>query len=142
MALAVGVHVYGDGLCHTDGVAQLYEHFVGHSGCHHVLCNVACGVGCRAVHLRGVFAGESSAAVGAFSAVGVNDDFAAGQSGVAVGATDDKLAGGVYEILDGAFLEEGFHLGGVNALADDARYEDAHHIVADLVEHELVGLFL
>ena len=55
--------------------------------------------------LTGVLAGEGSAAVGSLAAVGVHDDLAAGQAGVAVRASDDELAGGI-DVEDEAAVEE------------------------------------
>ena len=46
VALAVSVDVDGVRFSHADCVAQLHEHFVCHACCYHVLCNVACCVGC------------------------------------------------------------------------------------------------
>ena len=48
-----------------------------------------------AVNLGGVFSGERAAAVGEIAAIGVHDELPPGQTGVAVGAADDKIAGGV-----------------------------------------------
>ena len=46
VALAIGVDIDGDGFCHTDGVAQLHKHLVSNASCHHILSDVACGIGC------------------------------------------------------------------------------------------------
>ena len=97
---------------------------------------MACGISCRAVHLRGVLAREGTAAVGALAAVGVDDDLAAGQTGVAVRAADHKLARGVNEIFD-VVAEEREHLAAVYLLLH-ARHEDVDDVVTYLCEHLLV----
>src|SRR6478735_4994728 len=55
------------------------------------------GVGGRAVDLGRVLAGEGAAAVAGHAAVGVDDDLAAGQAGVAHRAADLETPGGVDE---------------------------------------------
>jgi hypothetical protein len=99
MAAAVGVDIDAHGLSHTDGIGQLHKHLVGHAGSHHVLGDIAGGIGCRAVHLDWVLAREGTAAVGALASVGVDDDLAARETGVAVRAADDELTRGVDVVL-------------------------------------------
>src|SRR5207253_1953296 len=60
-----------------------------------VFGDVAAHVAGGAIDFARVLAGEGAAAVGAAAAVGVDDDFAAGETGVAVRAADDESAGGV-----------------------------------------------
>ena len=57
----------------------------------------------------------------ASSAVGVYDYFASGKPGVAVRATDDKLARRIHVVLDVAFVEEGFDFGCVHTFLYDAQ---------------------
>ena len=65
----------------------------GGPGGHQVLGDPARGVGCGAVDLRGVLAREGAAAVAAHAAVGVDDDLAAGETGVPDRAAHDEAAG-------------------------------------------------
>ena len=135
---SVGVHEHAHGLRHADRVGELDEALVRHAGGDEVLCDVAGGIGRAAVHLGRVLAGESTAAMGALAAVGVDDDLAAGEAGVAVGAADDELPGGVHmqdEAVDEArgLLREG---------GLQARDEDGLHIVADLRLHLEIDLGL
>ena len=53
-----------------------------------------------AVHFGGVLAGKGAAAVGALAAIGIHDDLATGEAGIAVRAADDEFAGRVDVILD------------------------------------------
>ena len=103
--LAVGVYEDADGLGDAYRVGYLDQHLVGYTGGHQVLGDVAGRVCRRAIHLTGVLAGEGSAAVGSLAAVGVHDDLAAGQAGVAVRTSDDELAGGI-DVEDEAAVEE------------------------------------
>ena len=96
---AVGVDVESDGFGFADGVGHLDEHLVAETGGHQVLGDVAGGVGSRAIDFRGVFAGESAAAVCTASTVGVDDDFASRESCVTVRTADNELAGRVYKQL-------------------------------------------
>ena len=100
MTAAIRVDVDVDRTCHAYGIADLYEHLIGYACGNHVFCDMAGGVGCRAIHFGRVFSGESTAAVGAFSSIGVNDNFTSCQTGITVRTADDKLAGGVDMIGD------------------------------------------
>jgi len=61
-------------------------------------------IGAGAIHLGGILSGEGTAAVRAPAAICVNDDLAAGQASIAVGATNYKAAGGV-EVEDGLVIK-------------------------------------
>ena len=68
---------------------------VGQAGRDDVLGDVARHVAGRAVDLRRILARERAAAVRRRAAVGVDDDLAAGDAGVAVRTADDEAAGRV-----------------------------------------------
>ena len=135
-ALAVGVDVDAHWLCNADGVAYLHQHLVGNAGGYHVLGDVACGVGCRAVNLRRVFAREGTAAVGALAAVGIYYYLPARQSRVAVGTADDELARRVDEVFY-IIVEQCQDLL-ATYLALDAGDEDVDDVLTYLPEHALV----
>src|SRR5690606_33176548 len=78
-----------------DRVGDLDLAAVCESGGDDVLGDPAHRVGAGAVHLAGVLAGEGAAAVAGHTAVGVHDDLAAGEAGVALGAAEHEAAGGV-----------------------------------------------
>ena len=79
----------------ADRVGDLHLDPVGQPGGHRVLGHPAHRVRGRPVDLRRVLAGERAAAVPGHAAVGVDDDLAAGQAGVAHRAADDEPAGRV-----------------------------------------------
>ena len=79
----------------ADRVRDLDLAAVGEPGGDDVLRDVARGVGGRAVDLRRILARERAAAVRRRAAVGVDDDLAAGQAGVAHRPADHELAGRV-----------------------------------------------
>jgi len=101
---AVRVDEHGQGLRHADGVGDLHEAAAGEAAGHDALGGLPGDVGAAAVHLGGVLAGEGATAVGTPAAVGVDDDLAAGEAGVAVGPTDDEAARRV-EVEDGLLVE-------------------------------------
>ena len=136
---AVGVHAEAHGASHTDGISHLHEHFVGNSGSHHVLGDVAGGIGSRAVNFRWVFSRESTTTVSAFSSVGINDDFASGEAGVAVWATNHEFSCGVH-VENEAVVDHCLYLFG--ELGDYARQEYVAHVGVDAVEHLAVGIVL
>ena len=92
---AVRVDVDGEGLGDTDGVRELDEGTAGEAGGDERLGDPAADVGSRAIDLGEVLAGESTTTVSAPAAVGVDDDLAAGETGIALRATDDEQAGGL-----------------------------------------------
>jgi hypothetical protein len=75
-AFGVDGDVHGAG--HTNGVRHLNLALGGQASRHNVLGHIARSISRRAVHFGGVFARESTAAVGASTAVGVHNDLAAG----------------------------------------------------------------
>ena len=72
----------------ADGVGDLHLGARGQAGRDDVLGDPARGVRGGAVDLRRVLAGERAATVAGHAAVGVDDDLAAGQAGVAHRAAD------------------------------------------------------
>jgi len=101
---AVRVDEHRQGLGHADGVGHLHEAAAGEAAGHDALGRLPGDVGTAAVDLGGVLAGEGAATVGAPAAVGVNDDLAAGEPRVAVGASDDEAARRG-EVEDGLLVE-------------------------------------
>ena len=116
MVRAEGLYHDRDRLRHADGVGDLHLAAVGQSCGHDVFGYPARRIGCRAVHLGAVLAGKRPAAVSAHAAVGVDDDLAAGETGVAHGAADDEAARGVH--VDLAVVGER-HPFGLEHRADD-----------------------
>ena len=103
---------------------------------------MARGVGRRAVDLRRVLAREGAAAVGAAAAVGVDDDLAAREARIAVGAADDELARGV-DVQDVVVADEpGQLVAGTLQARLDARQQDRAHVLADALLHLPLGLGL
>ena len=92
---AVGVDVDREGLGDTDGVRELDEGTAGEAGGDKRLGDPAADVGSRAIDLGEVLAGEGATTVGTPAAVGVDDDLAASQTGITLGATDDEEARGL-----------------------------------------------
>jgi hypothetical protein len=121
LAGAEGVGVDRERPRHANGVGKLEDAALGEAGGDDVLGEVAGGVGGGAVDLGRVLAGEGAAAVRGRAAVGVDDDLAAGEAGVAVRTADDELAGRV-DVPDGGGGQPalGQHLAdvGLDHLAD------------------------
>jgi len=88
----VGLDEDGQGLGDTDGVGELDEAAARQLGCDEGLGDPAGKVGGGAVDLGVVLAGESTTTVSAPAAVGVDNDLAAGESCVALGAADYEEA--------------------------------------------------
>ena len=85
----------GERLCHTNGVGELDKAATSELGVNERLGDPASKVGGAAVDFAVVFAAEGTTAVSAPAAVGVDDDFAAGQPCVALWAANDEEAGGL-----------------------------------------------
>ncbi len=89
----------------ADGVRQVDLAAFGQAGGDDVLGHPARRVRRRAVDLGRILAGEGAAAVACHAAVGVDDDLAAGQAGVAEWTADHEATGRVDEVL-GLFVEQ------------------------------------
>mmetsp|Transcript_11503 Transcript_11503/g.24032 ORF Transcript_11503/g.24032 Transcript_11503/m.24032 type:complete len:402 (+) Transcript_11503:179-1384(+) len=124
LASAVGVHEHGQGVGNTDSVGHLHDRAAGEASSDDGLGGLAHDVRAGAVDLGGVLAGEGTATVGAPATVGVDDDLAASEAGVTVGATDHEAAGGV-EVEDGLVVKV---LGGHNLL-----HNLVHQVLSDLL---------
>ena len=83
----------------ANRISQLHFDARCQPGSHDILRDVARHVAGRAIHLRRIFARERAAAVTAHAAVGIDDDLAAGETGIAVRSADDETAGRIDVIL-------------------------------------------
>src|ERR1035438_2292924 len=83
----------------SNGVGKLHFTAISQSGGNNVLGNVARHVAGRAVNLGRVFAAECATAMASHATVGVHDDLAAGQPGVAHGTTDYEASRWVDVVL-------------------------------------------
>ena len=97
---AKGVDVNRQRLRFADGISDLRFAAVGQAGRDDVFGDVAHHVAGAAIHFCRIFARKRAAAVTAHAAVGVHDDFATGQAGVALRAADDETARRVDEDFD------------------------------------------
>ena len=97
----------------ADRVGKLNLAACGEAGCDDILGHIAAHVRCGTVDLGRILSGEGTASVASHATVRVDDDFTAGEAGVALGAADDEAARGV----DQEFGLLGEHLGGKD-LAD------------------------
>ena len=92
LAGVMGIDIDRERLGDADGVAELDRAALGEARGHHVLGEIAGGIGGRAVDLGRILAGEGAAAMGCGTAIGIDDDLASGEAGIAVGAADDEAA--------------------------------------------------
>jgi len=83
----------------ANGIGKLDFALGRQAGGDHVLCHVAAHVGGAAIDFRRVLARKCPAAVPAHPAVGIDDNLAAGEAGIALRAADDKAAGRVDQEL-------------------------------------------
>src|SRR5690606_9308234 len=110
----VGVDVERQRLRHADRIGELDRAARREAGGDDVLGEVAGDVGRRTVDFGRVLAAERAAPVRRCAAVGIDDDLAAGQAGVAIGAADLEAAGRVDVVLG----RVGQQIGGEN-VGDD-----------------------
>lgn len=127
---AVGIDEDGEGLGNTDGVRELDQAAASELGGNERLGDPAGGVGGGTVDLGPVLAGEGTTTVGTPTTVGVNNDLTASQTGIALGTTDDELAGGL-EMVDGV-LEE--------VLRNDGLDDVLHEGLAEVLGLDLLGV--
>ena len=103
--------VHRGGLGHADGIAQLHFADVGKIGGNDILRDITGHVGCGAIDLGRILAGERSAAMPPTTAVGVDDDLASREAAIALRASDLELAGGVHmdrDVIVPPFAEHRF----------------------------------
>src|SRR6185437_2422349 len=96
---AESLHHDGSGLGHADGVGHLHFATLSQPCSHDVLGDVARGIGGRTVDLGRVLARERTAAMACITAVGVDDDLAAGESAIAHRTADHEPAGRIDVVL-------------------------------------------
>ena len=91
----VGVDVDGERLSDTNGVGELDKSTSAELGVDEGLGNPSADVGSRSIDLGEILTGESTTTVGTPATVGVDDDLAASETGITLGATNDKEARGL-----------------------------------------------
>jgi len=104
LACFVQVDIDRQRLGNADGVGQLDRATISQAGGDNILGEVAGDIGSRTVDLCRVLAGECTATMRCRTAVGVDDDLAAGQAGVTIRAADDELAVGLMYQLQSAAI--------------------------------------
>lgn len=91
-ARAERVDVHRNGMRHADCVCNLQFRSLAHACRNEIFADITSHIACASVHFRGVFSAERAAAVGAESAVGVDDNLSSRNAAVACGTADDKSA--------------------------------------------------
>ena len=125
-AFRVNRNVHGVG--NTDGVGNLDLALFCQAGSNDVLSHVAAGISGRTVYLCGILAGESTAAVGAGTAVSIHNDLTTGQTAVTLRSADDEAAGRVNQEL--RVLEHFGREYRTNDLIDHSLNEFGLHLIA------------
>ena len=85
--------VNGNRIGNADRISELDFDTIRQTRRDDVLGDVPRHVAGRAIDLRRILAGECAATMTAHAAVGIDDDFASGQSAVALRSADDESAG-------------------------------------------------
>ena len=98
-ARALRVDVHRDRFGNANRVSELHLASISKTGGDNVLGDVARHVRGRAIDLRRIFAGERAATVRRIAAVGVDDDLATGQTGIALRTTGNESTGRIDVIL-------------------------------------------
>ena len=96
-ARAEGRHADRSRFGNADGIRHLNFAAFRETRSDNILGNVARRISCRAIHFGWILARESAAAVTGHAAVGIDDDFAAGETAIAHRTADDKASRGVDE---------------------------------------------
>lgn len=92
---AVRVDVDGQGLGNTNGVRQLDEGTSGKLGVNKRLGDPSGKISSRSIDLGEILAREGTTTVGTPTAISIDDDLAAGQTGVTLGTTNDEKTRGL-----------------------------------------------
>src|SRR5580704_4475482 len=99
LARAERIHQYAYGIGHANGVCELNFTPVRQPSRNNVLRDVTRHVRSRAVHLGRILAAESAAAMPPHATVGVHNNLAAGQPGIAHGPANHEATCGIDVIL-------------------------------------------
>ena len=91
------LHTDRNGFVDPDGIGNLNLATVRQPGGDDILGDITRVIRGAAIHLGRVLSGERSAAVRSHTPVGIDDDLATGQTGIADGAADDEFAGGIHQ---------------------------------------------
>ena len=91
----VGLDEDGERLSNTNGVRKLHEAAAGKLGSNEGLGDPAGQVSSRTVDLGVILARESTTTVATVTAVGIDDDLAASQTGITLRATNDETTRGL-----------------------------------------------
>ena len=126
-ARAEGVDGDGSGLGDADGVGNLNLALGRQTGGHDVFRYITASIGSGTVYFARVFAGERAAAMRGCTAVGIDNDFAAGEPAVALRPADHEAAGGVDEV----FGVGGEHFGRQHGFDDVLNHGLAQFFMAD-----------
>src|SRR5690606_35777401 len=122
---SIGIYVDAHGVFNAYRVGYLDKDFVGNSSCYKVFCNMPGCVGPGPIHFRWVFSRKCTTAVSSFTTIGIDNDFSAGESGIAVRTSNNKFSCWVDMVLD-IVVEECLQLGLKPAL--NTRDEDAYNV--------------
>jgi len=129
-------HIHAQRVCLADCVGNLDFAAGGQPGSHHILGYPARGIRAGAVHFGRVFAAEAAAAVPAHAAVGIHDNLAAGQPGIAQRSANHEAPGGVsvdFNIFINKFRRENRFNHMFNQIRADL-------FVADNLASQLIGM--
>src|SRR5713226_5404835 len=113
-----GVHHDGYRLGDPDRISELDLAARCQSRSHDVLGDIARHVAGRAIDFGRIFTGECAATVPAHAAVRIDDDFASGQTRVAMRTANDEPAGRIDVVLGGGVHHVGGNDGIDNVLLD------------------------
>ena len=97
----MGIHQHRHRIGDTDRIGDLDRAALGKAGRDHVLGEIARCVSSRTIDLGRILAGKGAAAVGRVTAVGIDDDLAAGETAVAVRSADHEVARWIDEEIGG-----------------------------------------
>ena len=89
----------------ADGIGKLNFTLTGELGSDDVLGDVPGHVGGGTIHLGGIFAAESTAAVPATAAVSIHNDFPSGQTAISVWPAHQKAARRIDVTQDGVIAD-------------------------------------
>merc|ERR1719499_77797 len=130
----VRFHEQGQWLRNPDRIGELHQCTLAQATLHHGLGHLPADVSGRPVNLRRILAGESATAMGTPTTVGINDNLAAGESGITLGAANDELPGGV-DVEVSEVTEQA--QSGLAILERDLLQRLLHHLLYDQLVHLL-----
>ena len=132
----ISVHINIHRFCYANGIADLYQHLICNSRCHHVLGNMAGCIGRRTIHLRGILTREGATTMSTLPTICIHDNLTTSQSRITMRSTNDEFSCWIDVVFD-IIPKQGKYFLRVNLRLHTGN-QDIDDIILDTLKHLLI----